>query len=83
MDREEFRRAVEADESPEVKSYEVIQLLDEIDAYRDAAQSALSLLENIGTGKWAKTPAGDKLRTVLSPSGASAKTPKGAGRGKV
>jgi hypothetical protein len=30
-----------------------------------ACAAALSLLENIGTGKWAKTPAGDKLRAVI------------------
>jgi hypothetical protein len=27
----------------------------------EACQSALSLLQNIGTGKWTNTPAGDKL----------------------
>lgn len=30
-----------------------------------ACRAALSLLENIGTGKWANTPAGEKLRSAL------------------
>jgi hypothetical protein len=35
----------------------------------EAAGAALSLLRNIGTGKWANTPAGDKLRAALKAAG--------------
>ena len=46
----------------------VSELEAERDALRDAATQALSLLENIVTCKWAKTPAGDALRTALAPA---------------
>lgn len=61
MDWKEYRKQVERNESPEVKTRDIIELLD-------AAESALSLLRNIGTGKWAKTPAGEKLKKVLESS---------------
>jgi hypothetical protein len=39
----------------------------------EAAGAALSLLRNIGTGKWANTPAGDKLRAALKAAGVNEK----------
>jgi hypothetical protein len=39
----------------------------------EAAGAALSLLRNIGTGKWANTPAGDKLRAALKAAGVEEK----------
>jgi len=47
-----------------VESFDKLE--EERDRLREAAQASLSLLENVGTGKWAKTPAGDKLRAALS-----------------
>lgn len=47
-----------------VNSYDASQRL--IRELVDAATAALSLLDNIGTGKWAQTPAGDKLRAVIA-----------------
>lgn len=41
-------------------------LREERDVLLDAAKRALSLLEAIGTGKWANTPAGDALRAAIA-----------------
>lgn len=48
------------DYEPDPDSLEAVTL-----ALAKAGQRALNLLESIGTGKWAKTPAGDDLRAVL------------------
>lgn len=44
----------------------IVIAVNSYDILVEAAEAALSLLDNIGTGKWVKTPAGDKLRAALS-----------------
>lgn len=61
----EFAEMANRDESPEVKTGQILDLIAERDELKEACEAALSLLQNIGSGKWAKTPAGDKLRKAL------------------
>ena len=44
----------------------IVRAVNAHEALVAAAQRALALLENIGTGTWANTPAGDDLRAALA-----------------
>lgn len=46
-----------------------------------ACKAALSLLQNIGTGKWAKTPAGDALRAAIAKATGAVEARRVAGAG--
>ena len=62
---------------PDMNTEDRDRLVEEVRAERgaliEACEKALSLLNNIGTGKWAKTPAGDALREVLAKKGGKEK----------
>jgi hypothetical protein len=66
-------------ETLKIRQMQFAQIVSDHNAARsqallvEAAGAALSLLRNIGTGKWANTPAGDKLRAALKAAGVEEK----------